>query len=202
MSERLARLRARLADRLRRRLRRVSPKRLATAEALARRRVPLGFVFGALVLWLARPTRATLIAGVAIASIGEGLRFWAAGHLYKSREVTSSGPYRWLAHPLYVGSSVMGAGLAVASRRVTVAALVAIYLVATLTSAIRSEEAFLRRNFGDRYDLYRRASLCGRAAADAGRSFSLQQAIANREHRAAIGLVVALLLLLWKTTYN
>ena len=29
--------------------------------------------------------------------------FWAAGHLHKSREVTSSGPYRWLAHPLYVG---------------------------------------------------------------------------------------------------
>jgi hypothetical protein len=147
MRERLARLRDRLAD------------------ALARRRVPLGFVFGALVLWLARPTR-------------------------------------WFAHPLYVGSSVMGAGLAVASRRVTVAALVAIYLIATLTAAIGSEEAFLRRRFGDRYDLYRRASVRGPAEAGARRSFSLQQAIANREHRAAIGLVVALLLLLWKTTYN
>lgn len=184
MRERLARLRARLP------------------ETLARRRVPLGFVFGALVLWLARPTRATLVAGVAIAGIGEGLRFWAAGHLSKSREVTSSGPYRWLAHPLYVGSSVMGAGLAVASRSVTVAALIAIYLVAALTAAIRSEEAFLRRSFGDRYDRYRRASVRGLVEADTGRSFSLQQAIANREHRAAIGLVVALLLLLWKTTYN
>ena len=29
----------------------------------------------------------------------------------KAREVTSSGPYRWFAHPLYVGSSIMGAGL-------------------------------------------------------------------------------------------
>ena len=184
MRERLARLCARLA------------------EALARRRVPLGFVFGALVLWLARPTRATLIAGVAIASIGEGLRFWAAGHLYKSREVTSSGPYRWFAHPLYIGSTVMGMGLAVASGSKTVAALVAIYLGATLTAAIGSEEAFLRRTFGDRYDRYRRPGASGPGEADGRRSFSLRQAIANREHRAALGVVVALLLLLWKTTYN
>ena len=43
-------------------------------------------------------------------SAGEALRMWAAGHLNKSREVTSSGPYRFVAHPLYVGSSMMGAG--------------------------------------------------------------------------------------------
>ncbi len=49
---------------------------------------------------------------------GEALRIWAAGHLNKSREVTSSGPYRWFAHPLYVGSSIMGVGLAVASGSV------------------------------------------------------------------------------------
>ena len=30
----------------------------------------------------------------AVAALGEALRIWAAGHLNKSREVTSSGPYR------------------------------------------------------------------------------------------------------------
>lgn len=202
MRERRARLRARLADRLRRRLRRVSLKRFAKAEALARSRVPLGFVCGGLVLWLSRPTRATLIAGFAIASLGEAIRFWAAGHLYKAREVTSSGPYRWFAHPLYLGSSVMGVGLSVACRSTTVAVLIALYLGATLVAAIRSEEAFLRRSFGDRYDRYRRPDVGSPRNADAGRGFSLAQAIANREHRAAAGLVLVLLLLLWKTTYN
>ncbi len=172
------------------------------AEALARRRVPLGFVCGGLVLWLARPTSATLTAGFAIASLGEAIRFWAAGHLHKGREVTSSGPYRWFAHPLYLGSSVMGVGLAVACRSLTVAVLIGLYLGATLVAASRSEEAFLRRSFGDRYDRYRRPEAGSPGNPDAGRGFSLAQAIANREHRAAAGLVLVLLLLLWKTTYN
>ena len=59
---------------------------------LTRWRVFLGFVFAALVLWLASPTRDSLLVGAAIAVAGECLRLWAAGHLEKSKEVTRSGP--------------------------------------------------------------------------------------------------------------
>ncbi len=170
-------------------------------EALARWRVSLGFVFGAGALWLATPTVQTLLVGTLIAAVGEALRIWAAGHLNKSREVTTSGPYRWLAHPLYMGSSIMGAGLAVASASTAVAILIAVYLSVTLTAAIRSEEQFLRRTFGDQYDRYRRSAR-GVGPPDSARRFSVAQAIANHEHRAAIGLVVAMLALLWKATYN
>src|ERR1700716_1966616 len=121
------------------------------ARRLARLRVPLGFVDGGAALWLAAPTRASLFLGGLVAVVGEWLRIWAAGHLNKSREVTSSGPYRWLAHPLYVGSSVLGVGLAVASNSWAATIVIAIYLFATLTAAIRSEEAFLRRTFGEQY---------------------------------------------------
>ena len=51
------------------------------ARALARRRVLLGFVFGAVAVWLAHPTPRTLAIGAAIAACGEALRIWAAGHL-------------------------------------------------------------------------------------------------------------------------
>ena len=172
----------------------------AVIVALARWRVALGFVFGGLVLWLADPTAVTLGAGTAIAVAGEGLRVWASGHLNKAREVTASGPYRWLAHPLYVGSSVMGVGLAVASNSVAVAGLIVLYLAVTLTAAIKNEEAFLRRTFSDRYDRYR----SGRTGhgSESRRRFSLAQATANREHRALVGLAVAVLLLVLKATYN
>jgi len=80
---------------------------------LARLRVALGFVMGALVLVLARPSQATVAVGMTLAACGEAIRFWAAGHLQKSREVTVSGPYRWTAHPLYLGSTIMGIGLAI-----------------------------------------------------------------------------------------
>lgn len=170
---------------------------------LARLRVPLGFAFGAVVLWLATPTAATLAIGGAIACAGEALRIWAAGHLNKAREVTRSGPYRWMAHPLYVGSSVMGAGLAVAADSVAVALLIAAYLAATLTAAIRSEEAALRRRFGAEYDRYRGGAPEGSAPGAAeGRRFSARQMRANREPRAVAGLVLALLLLALKAGYD
>ena len=181
-----------------------SGPRYLVIKTLARFRVALGFVFGVLVLVLAQPTASSLLIGMSIAACGEAIRIWAAGHLRKSSEVTVSGPYRWVAHPLYVGSSVMGAGLAIASASAIVAALIGLYLVATLTAAIKSEEAFLRRTFGDQYDLYRSGVAAKRRERSAAsrRAFSLQQAMANREYRAVAGLGVAILLLIWKATYN
>src|SRR5580765_597027 len=87
---------------------------------LARLRVPLGFLCAIVVLWLAQPTGRSLLWGSLLAMVGESLRLWAAGHLNKSREVTTSGPYRWIGHPLYAGSLIMGAGLAIAADDIVV----------------------------------------------------------------------------------
>ena len=171
-------------------------------RTLARLRVPLGFLFAVLVVVLARPTGTTLLVGGAIALVGEALRIWAAGHLNKSREVTQSGPYQYFAHPLYVGSSVMGVGLAIASGSVWVVILIVIYLGSTITAAVRSEEAFLRQKFGDQYDRYRRGEGGSRDAAAATRRFSMAQARANHEYRAMIGVVLPLLLLSLTAAYN
>ena len=177
--------------------------RYALIVGLARLRVALGFVFGVLVLILAQPSGRSLMIGMTIAACGEAFRIWASGHLNKAREVTASGPYRWFAHPLYLGSSVMGIGLAIACANVTVAVLVAVYLVTTLTAAIKSEEAYLRRAFGEQYDLYRSGIAAKRASPVAARRrFQVDQALANREYRAVIGLVVVILLLVLKATYN
>jgi protein-S-isoprenylcysteine O-methyltransferase Ste14 len=170
-------------------------------QLLARFRVALGWVFAPLVLIVAAPTPASIALGMSIAAVGEALRIWAAGHLNKSREVTSSGPYRWFAHPLYVGSSIMGAGLGIGSHSVIVVGLIALYLLMTLTAAIASEEAYLRRTFGDQYDSYRQGR-ADRARAESNRAFSLERALANREHRAVIGLIAAILLLLMKARYD
>jgi hypothetical protein len=170
-------------------------------DFLARFRVALGWVFAPLVLILANPSRESLFVGTLVGLAGEAVRMWAAGHLNKAREVTSSGPYRYVAHPLYVGSSIMGIGLGIATRNPIATALIIIYLIVTLRAAIKSEEAFLRRRFGDQYDLYRRwGRESGRARSD--RRFSLAQAVANREYRALVGLVGAMLLLVLKATYN
>lgn len=172
----------------------------ATAPAspragLARWRVPIGFAAAVLVLWLARPTPRSLQIGLPIAVLGQVLRIWAAGHLEKSREVTSSGPYRFTRHPLYMGSSLMGLGLAVAANHWAVGVLIASYLAITLWLAIRTEEAYLRASFGDAYDRYVVGALPGEA-----RRFSLARAVRNKEYRAPLGLLLISLFLLWRAS--
>lgn len=163
----------------------------------ARFRVALGFVCGLAVFAIAAPTARTIAAGLPVAIAGELLRLWAAGHLNKAREVTRSGPYRYVAHPLYLGSSLIGAGLAIGSGSVMTAAIVAAYLAVTLTAAIKNEERFLREKFGEVYDEYR-----VQRVVDRERRFSWSQAMANREYRAMAGVTAALLVLIWKATYN
>ena len=157
---------------------------------LARRRVALGFACAAIALWLATPTPRSLVLGATMASIGELLRIWAAGHLEKGREVTMSGPYRFSRHPLYVGSSIIGAGIAIAAASIAVMVLTAAYLAVTLTAAISTEERHLTEKFGHVYPEYRD----GRAG-EASRQFSIARALRNREYRAVGGLATALVLL-------
>jgi protein-S-isoprenylcysteine O-methyltransferase Ste14 len=160
---------------------------------LARRRVPLGLLTAVVAAVLARPTWASWQMGLAVAGLGEAVRVWAAGHLEKGREVTMSGPYRFTRHPLYVGSSIMATGIVLASHSGVVAVCAVVYMGATLTAAIRTEEAFLRRTFGDTYDRYQR-----REAAPMARRFSLARAMRNREYRAVIGLLAGFSLLALK----
>ena len=160
---------------------------------LVRRRVSLGFVAAAVALVMSHPTWSTWRAGLLVAIAGEGIRMWAAGHLEKSREVTRSGPYRWTRHPLYLGSAVMAIGIVIASRSAIVALVAALYIGVTIPAAIRAEEAFLRRTFGDTYDRYRRSE-----AEPVSRRFSLERAIRNREYRAAAGLIGGFALLALK----
>ena len=163
---------------------------MTLARRLARWRVPLGYLLAIVAFWLAAPTPLSLAIGAIVGAIGEAFRIWAAGHLEKGREVTSSGPYALTRHPLYVGSSIMGAGLAIGAHSAVVAVMVGLYLAVTITAAIRSEEAHLTDKFGGDYPAYRSGS-----AAPGKRRFSLERALRNREYRALAGLVLVLALL-------
>jgi protein-S-isoprenylcysteine O-methyltransferase Ste14 len=166
---------------------------MSLSRLVARWRVPLGYVLGVIAFWFTEPTARSLAIGGAIGAIGEAVRIWAAGHLEKGREVTNTGPYALTRHPLYLGSSIMGAGLAVAANSLLVAAVVLAYLAITITAAIRSEEAHLTEKFGGNYPAYREG------AAPAGtRRFSFERAARNREYRALTGLIAVFVLLALK----
>ena len=157
---------------------------------LAQSRIHIGLASAVVAYWLARPTPDSILWGVLVAIPGEAIRIWGSGHLEKEREVTRSGPYRFVRHPLYLGSTIIGVGFAVATHSLWSAIVVVAYLAATLMAAIRTEEATLERRYGAEYAAYR----AGRAPAMI-RQFSWARVMSNREYRAITGFVVAIGLL-------
>lgn len=172
------------------------------ADRAARLRVPLHFLLAALLLVFSRPTPRLLVVGAVLVAVGLAVRAWAAGHLRREEPLTVSGPYARLRHPLYFGSSFIGAGFAVAGGRAWLAALVGLYLVVFLRLAMRREEKERRARAADLYAAYAasvpmflprlRPAIVG---ASAGAHFDRTLYRRNREWRAALGCALLLAVL-------
>ena len=162
-------------------------------QKIARRiRVPLGFCFAALFLWLARPTGPTLAVSLFLVLPGVWLRGYAAGYVKKNAELTVTGPYAYTRNPLYLGSMLIAFGFAAAARSVVIfAVLLTLFLIIYLPT-IRSEEAFLRSAFPGFEDyagkvprLLPRLRPGGGPVAAAG--FDRARYLHHREYNAGIG---------------
>ena len=117
-------------------------------QAIARRiRVPLGFVFAGLFLWLAQPSVGTIAWSLVLVGPGLWLRGYAAGYVRKNAELTTTGPYGYTRNPLYLGSMMIASGFAVAGGRWSIGLALAALFLGVYLPTIRSEEEFLRRKF-------------------------------------------------------
>jgi len=161
---------------------------------IARRiRVPLGFVFAAFFLWLARPVPGFLALSLLLVAPGLWLRGYASGYVKKNTEVTTTGPYAHTRNPLYLGSVLIAFGFALAAHSLWIAIALAVLFAVIYIPVIRSEEAFLRSEFAD-YDAYAkrvprlipRLRPAESAAGEEGR-FSAALYRKHREYNALIG---------------
>lgn len=174
---------------------------------IARRiRVPLGFVFAVLYVWLARPTVVTIIVGGVIAILGVIIRALASGHVKKNAELTMTGPYAYSRNPLYVGSIVIGIGFAVASMSLWIVLGLVVLFLAIYIPVIRSEETFLRSQFADFDDYCRRVPRFVGLVHNGGivsenqeghleGAFSRELYLKHREYNAALGTIAMLIVL-------
>ena len=116
--------------------------------AVAKLRVPCGFVLVAAFLWLSEPTWISLAAGLPVSIAGLVLRGWAAGHLEKnSRARRIADPTRIVRNPLYVGTLTVAAGFAIASRRWELGVLFAAVFAFIYLPVVELEEQHLRNLF-------------------------------------------------------
>jgi protein-S-isoprenylcysteine O-methyltransferase Ste14 len=178
---------------------------------IARWRVFLGFVAGALFILMAHPAPAPrLAAGFLVALAGLFLRGWAAGYLEKGKRLAQDGPYSYVRHPLYAGSFLMALGFLIAGtsrsypiHAVLLAGVFAFLFFWIYPRRIVGEEATLAGIFGAEW-----AAFTGRNSrflptfpphrrpdADA---FSWARYNKNREYQAALGVTAGLVVLVVK----
>jgi protein-S-isoprenylcysteine O-methyltransferase Ste14 len=167
------------------------------------------YVLVAVLLYFARPTRIGVLAGLVLVILGECIRLWSAGHLWKTRELVTSGPYRYTRNPLYLGRLLIFSGLCVMTHLphgihwAVLASGWLIFFGYYLPRKERVEPARLREFHGESYERYRRAVPALfpaiRPYADSVlRPWSAKRMLRNREHWMVAGLLAVSLFLIWK----
>ena len=181
-------------------------QRLRLLHLAQRVRVPAGLVLAPLLIISAKPTPRTLMIGAAVAGLGLLIRAWASGYLRKNMELTASGPYAYTRNPLYLGTFIMGGGIAAASGAWWFAVVYVMLYLLIYVPVMIAEAETLQQLFADEYPDYSRkvplfvpratAYQSPRAdKADGERRFSWSQYVRHREYRAALGVAVTLALL-------
>jgi protein-S-isoprenylcysteine O-methyltransferase Ste14 len=122
----------------------------------AKVRLWAGYVYIALAVFFAAPTALTACLGFVLVLLGLAVRFQAAAELTKDTVLTTSGLYAASRHPLYLGSSLIGLGIAVLSGSLWfLLGLVAI-LAPLYIRMMSLEEKYLTELFPEGYPDYAR----------------------------------------------
>jgi protein-S-isoprenylcysteine O-methyltransferase Ste14 len=169
------------------------------ADAVAKLRVPFGFVLVAAFVLFSAPTWTSLAAGLPIAVAGLAVRAWAAGHLEKNLTLAQSGPYAHVRNPLYIGTLTVAAGFVAAARRWELGLLFAFVFIFIYLPVVELEEQHLRSLFPDYADYARRVpKLAPRISGNSSKHFRWSLYRRNREYEALGGFLAGAAVLIWK----
>jgi protein-S-isoprenylcysteine O-methyltransferase Ste14 len=178
---------------------------VASWSQIARRiRVPLGFVFAGVYIWLAKPTTRSIVIGTGISVAGLFIRTLASAHVQKNEVLTISGPYAYTRHPLYLGSMVLVCGFLLAARSWGIALLAIGLFLAIYLPVIRSEEAFLRARFPEFPEYARQVPRLFprlRPPQQSSSGFSWQLYRKHREYNAVLGTALMVAVLIGKAIW-
>ena len=171
------------------------------ADAVARLRVPGGFLMVAAFLWLSAPTWTSLAWGLPVSLAGLALRAWAAGHLEKNRTLAETGPYAHVRNPLYIGTLAVAAGFVLASRRWELGVFFAAVFLFIYLPVVELEEQHLRSLFPEYADYAKRVPRLWPGGGSSGvKRFEWSVYMRNQEYQALAGFLLGVAVLIWKAS--
>ena len=112
-------------------------------------RQAIGLLLVAVCANFARPDAGTVTIGLALAVLGQIFRIYAAGYIFKNKQLASTGPYALVRHPLYLGNFIILVGFTIASANLYVAAAVVVFFLIWYPAAIAYEDSKLENIFGE-----------------------------------------------------
>ena len=112
-------------------------------------RQAIGLLLVAVCAYFARPDRGTAAIGLAMVVVGQVFRIYAAGYIFKNKQLASTGPYSLVRHPLYLGNFIILIGFTIAAANLYVAAGVVVFFLVWYPAAIAYEDSKLENIFGD-----------------------------------------------------
>jgi protein-S-isoprenylcysteine O-methyltransferase Ste14 len=115
-----------------------------------------------IMLFLAYPTKASILCGVPLCALGQALRCWATGCIGRYRgeivgaeELVTWGPYAFSRNPLYIANGLIGLGWGIMAGWLAVAVFLPLYCLLYAGLIIPHEESFLAERFSDEYERYK-----------------------------------------------
>ena len=170
-------------------------------------RLRIGFLFAIAYLVFARPNPGSLLLGLPVAFIGLLIRAWAAGHIVKGEQLTTTGPYAHTRNPLYFGSFMLAAGFALASHWSLLLVVIALFAF-IYGPTIEKERAEISGKFPEAYAQYevnvpaftpRLTPWQGQTGSE---SFSFSLYMRQREWQAALAFAAVTAWLVGRSTFG
>jgi protein-S-isoprenylcysteine O-methyltransferase Ste14 len=193
-----------------------SPDSIRLGEWLFRRRtvIPVPFALALLLLPSGTPRfgRTLVVLGVAMTAAGEVVRLFSVHHIgviSRTRSdrlgpLITTGPFRVVRNPLYVGNLLVWVGLALTARVPWAALVIASLLLVEYHLIVRWEESRLEERYGGAYRNYvarvpRWLPRWSRAVADTrgDSAFSWRDSFFS-ERGTLLAIAIGYLLLWWK----
>lgn len=114
------------------------------------------YPFGIFIVLYSNSDDKSIMAGIWFILTGLFIRIWANGYAIKLEKLTTSGPYAFVRHPLYLGTIILTLGFIIMLKLHHIGILFLAIMAMVYYRTIKQEEKMLGQRFQSLYTDYRK----------------------------------------------